>query len=421
MAVTKKCALLACSASSILALPSLAADANLVSVSGMGYVESDQRIEVQYAKVVLNQSIGTDWLIKLDYGIDAITGGTPTWDTVSGASGSTASDAVSGATPCIVNEGSYYDECRNTRDDMPTTGILGDGQFDEQDFVYRNSVIDDIRQSAGAIVTWRDPARNEYTSSLNYSQEQDFKSWSASGEHLHFLDKLKNRSLSVGASAQYNQAYHFREDHWKSFKTGNAQLGWTEILSAKTLVQSNLYYTREQGSLDNPYLTVIRRINVKNDDSSTPYFKYYLAEDRRPKVRNSGGVVLNMAHRLLDNTTVGINYRWYQDDWQVQSNTLNIRVPVDIGKQVRFTPSLRAYQQSAASFYKGHQDQDRVFAETGFASSDDRLSNFYGMTYQLMISSQEASAWRWQVSGAFEQQSYGLEMAWVTTGISYAY
>ena len=386
-----------------------------VSLDVMRYQESDDRMGVSYGAIDLLKDFGTDYTLSLGFTYDTLSGGSPSWDSVSGASSLTTSDTSSGASPCNDQTGSYYDTCRNTRN----SELLGDGQSSTDGFVYHNVQMDDTRKAVYGSLTTRTEARSEITTGAAFSTESDFHSMEGSLDYLFYLDELKNRAINVGASYQSNEAYFYRDDTWRGSHVLNSQIGWTEIYSPTLLSQLRLFYLKESGELSNPYSMVIRKVNVMLDSSDGAYFKYYLAPDDRPDERNLGGVNLDLVKQLAPLTLHG-TYRYYHDDWGIDAHTLDSALFYDLDSGWRLTGGLRFYDQSEALFYKGYDQQDYYFDEQGYATADERLSAFSSVTYKLGAETPFYGDWKWRVNLATQHQTTGLDMSWLTLGVTYA-
>ncbi len=145
-----------------------AASTGSISLTQMKYAEDDDRIEVDFTLLDFKKDFGTDYSLGVSLSYDSITGGTPVWDSLSGGSSVERDDTVTGASPCIDEEGEYI--CKDTR----TDNIVGDGQKDNSDHVYRNIDIVDTRKAASTNLTIRTKSRDEISLGIAYSEEQDF-------------------------------------------------------------------------------------------------------------------------------------------------------------------------------------------------------------------------------------------------------
>lgn len=400
-------------------VPMSATAEDKIAIQVQQYQENDDRIEVKDAKLTLEHDFGTNHTVNVEYDWDSISGASPTWDSLTGASQTMTSDATTGASPCIDEDGNYFTLCRDTR---AIDGIIGDGTTVPNDFVYRNIPLTDTRNAGSILYTYRTPEqRNELSFGASYSEESDFKNIGASAEYLMYLGNRKNRSISFGVAFMENDVYDFLENDWNSFNLINAQIGFTQIFDASSVGKMSFFVLNEDGHLSNPYFNVVRRINVTLEPTDPAFFKFYLSRDKRPDQRQAGGLTTQYVKSINKTTTAHLNYRYYQDSWAVRSHTLEGRSYHDIGTKFRIGPVLRLYDQSAASFFKANDAEDNFFDEKGFATADDRLGNFTSWTVQFNVEYLPTTDLIWNITSGYQEQSNGLTFVWVNAGVSYKY
>ncbi len=383
------------------------------SFKQMKYRENDDRIDINYSVIDLKKEFGTDYSLNVSLSYDAISGGTPIWDSISGASSAKTSDSNSGASPCVNERGEYL--CKDTR----TGDIIGDGHSTMSDYVYRNVYIEDTRKAISASLTKRTAKRDEVTVGFAYSKEEDFKSLEGSLSYLYNIDSSRNGSISAGISYQDNSAHHYLDDKWKDFHIINTQIGYTHIFSKYTVGQLNYFYIKQSGVLSNPYQTIIRKINVSLDDVDK--YKYYRAKELRPDEKNSAGLTLDLVSKVYKNVSLHGDYRFYSDDWGIKSHTLSTNAFIDLGKGFILIPLLRYYTQNEAVFYKNHEDKDFTFNESDYGSADERLSKFHATAYSLGLEKKFTKNLSANIHYAKEKQSFGLKMDWVSFGLNYSF
>lgn len=404
---------------SVVTIPMVSVAEDKIAIQAQQYQENDDRIDVQDGKLSLDHDFGTNHLLNVEYDWDTISGASPSWDTLSGASQTVSSDAVTGASPCIDEDGEYYELCRDTRE---IEGVVGDGFVDAGDLSYKNVPLTDRRDAGSFLYTYRTPQRrNELSMGASYSKESDYKNSGASSEYLMYLDSSKNRSVTVGAAFMKNEVYDYLENNWNSFDLINTQIGITQVINANSVGKVSVFMMNENGHLSNPYFNVVRRINVTLEPTDPDYFKHYLFRDKRPEKRQAGGLSTLYATTLAKGTSVQLSYRYYQDNWAVRSHTLEGKSYHDIGSKFRIGPMLRLYDQSAANFFKANDAGDNVFDEQGFASADHRLGDYTSWTAQFSLEFKQSKEMVWNITSGFQSQSSGLEFGWVNAGISYEY
>lgn len=375
------------------------------------YKENNDRMSIKYGSADIKKDFGADYSLNLNLKYDSITGGTPIWDSISGASSGITSDTTTGASQCVDRNGLY--KCKDTRN----SGVVGDGQKDMSDFIYRNVQIKDTRKAVNFSLTKRTEKRDEITFGTSYSKEGDFKSLEGSLSYLYNLDSSRNKSIIAGISYQANEAKH--SDDWKSFYVVNAELGYTHVLSKNTLASVSLFGIKQSGTLSNPYQRVIRYFDVSLEDS--PVFKYYRAKEKRPTHRNALGVSTKIASKILPKLTLHGGYRLYKDDWGILSHTISTSAYINITKHITLSPLLRYYTQKDAVFYKKHNASNFTFSQNSYASNDERLGSYHTMTYGLGIIGKITKDLNVNLYYTHQTQSTDLKINYVSLGVNYSF
>lgn len=388
-----------------------AASSDEVGLKHTYYKENNNRMRIDFTNANFKYDIGADYTLNINLGYDSISGGTPIWDSVSGASGGVTDDSVSGASQCVDSAGRYI--CKDTRG----SGVVGDGQKDMSDFVYRNVQIKDKRKALNLSLTKRTSRRDEITVGTSYSKEEDFKSLEGSLSYLYNLDTTRNRSINVGLSYQANSALH--DEGWKNFYIINAQLGYTHIFTKNTLANFNIFGIKQSGTLSNPYQRIIRYFDVSLDGD--PYFKYFRAKEKRPDERKALGASAKFVTALASNVTLNGNYRLYKDDWGILSHTFGTSLHVNMTKRFSLVPFLRYYTQSDAVFYKKHDSQNFTFSENSYGSNDERLGKYNTFTYGLGIVGKITDDLSANIYYMHQNQSTDLKIDFVSLGIKYSF
>ena len=223
--------------------------------------------------------------------------------------------------------------------------------------------------------------RVSLTAGFANSRESDYFSngWSLNG----LIDfNQKNTSLLLG----YGRA----DD-----RINEEKLGWTvtrpktsndfivglnQLIDPDTAVTANVSYGQARGYMSDPYKIV--STTMLDLDPGT----YYTVPENRPMERNKLSVFLALNHNFERwHGALEASYRYYHDNFGINSNTLTLLWLQKVGAQVTVQPSLRLYRQTAANFYYVDLDRSGVvtsygaLGETGtgrapFYSSDYRLS-----------------------------------------------
>ncbi len=155
--------------------------------------------------------------------------------------------------------------------------------------------------------------------------------------------------------------------------TTDLLLGVTQILSRTTLTQLNYSYSLVDGYMSDPYKIVSE---VDAVTGNTTGYRY----EKRPDSRIRQSVNWMTAHHLTEDV-VHFTYRYFWDDWGIDSHTFDLKYRYEIGAGHYLQPQVRYYMQSAADFYR----HSLVDSETlpKYLSSDQRLGEMSSYTIGL--------------------------------------
>jgi hypothetical protein len=161
----------------------------------------------------------------------------------------------------------------------------------------------------------------------------------------------------------------------------SAWVGVTRIVSKRALVRFGLSYTYRDGFLTDPY-------------------KY---KDHRPDERKEWTLSTGYRHFFEDqNAALHVDYRYFDDDWDISSHTVDVAWVQNIGQDTQLTPFIRYYSQHEAEFFSNiAQEDQRYFAD------DYRLSAFGAFSYGLRVSRDIGN---WQINADAER--YKTDESW---------
>lgn len=155
-----------------------------------------------------------------------------------------------------------------------------------------------------------------------------------------------------------------------------AFVGVSQIFSKTTVAQLSLSYSMHKGFLSDPY----KKVWI-DDQANT-------INDSRPNERQQFVAQARLRHFLPElKAALHLDYRYFEDNWEVASNTLELAWYQNLPGAWVFTPSLRYYSQTQAYFYAPYFFSARG---DGFASSDYRLSPYGAVSLKLRLEK------RWQ-------------------------
>ncbi len=163
----------------------------------------------------------------------------------------------------------------------------------------------------------------------------------------------KNTTLALGLSVDSDEVGSsqdpaFSEDR----RTFNYLLGITQVLSAESIVQSNITYSSARG--------------YQSD--------VYKALDNRPQSRGMWAWLTRYNRFFQDmESSLHVDYRLYTDTWDVLSHMFEVAWYQPLGQSWMVRPFIRYYSQGAAQFF---EDNFPPSSERSFFSADQRLGDF---------------------------------------------
>jgi len=366
-----------------------------VSVQFMQYDENNNRTSVSAPSITINKDFGTDYTLNISAVSDAVSGGSPT---------AIRTDTASGA--------SAYNR----------------GQTDPSNVSYENVDYKDNRVAGNILLISRFDNRDELTVGISYSSESDFYGKEASAEYMHWLGSDKNQALSFGLSAQANEVL-IRDctnnsncsavdtaSGASSKETNNAisaQLSFSQNIDQNSYIKAAAFYSTEDGYLSSPYHNIVREVDASTD--------VLVEAEIKPDARQSYGVSLHYANALTKSLAWQAAYRYYIDDWGIDSHTLDNDLYYTLADDWTFKLGLRVYSQSEADFYEEFNTNGSFSSTQTTASSDERMSSFTALTYKTGVDYQVSKDVSVNISAnMYEQDSYSkLKATYFIAGFTY--
>jgi len=362
-----------------------------VRVNYMQYNESDSRVKVLAPSIELNKELGVDYTLNAKIIADSVSGGTPMYvDSSSGASGYTKRGK--GVTSANINK--------------------------------QNVEMTEQRSYAAFSLVKRLKNRDEITTSFSKSYESDYDSNTLSLGYLTWADESKNRSYDIGLSYQANtilikdctnnsQCSSADSISGASAKEASSLLstefGVTQLLDTKSLAKASVFYSAEDGYLSNPYYNVVRNNNGTTAD---------IVAEKRPDKRTSYGFNLKYIRAFTDALSSKFKYKFYLDDWGINSHTFDINNYYEINSKYTLGFGLRYYTQSEADFYN---ESTKYFTNQENASHDERLSSFNALTYKTSLDYKYNDKISYNVGFNMYDQSTGLTATYSSIGFKYKF
>jgi hypothetical protein len=150
----------------------------------------------------------------------------------------------------------------------------------------------------------------------------------------------------------------------------NIGIGFTQIIDTTSLITFGVFAIDEDGYLSNPYMRVVRNY----------YSSPKITQENKPNSKMAYGATLEYSKSFTDTISAIGSYRFYDDDWDIRSHTLDMTLCYTFNKNFTTGLNFRGYMQSSAYFFSGKRDH---FTNEEYASSDRRVSEFDSYHYAV--------------------------------------
>lgn len=170
-------------------------------------------------------------------------------------------------------------------------------------------------------------------------------------------------------------------------------LGFSQILSKNAQFSLFMDLVQQQGWLANPMQRVYfadrpnyyigNAASIPNYTSRSNRDVFHLADDieRLPDSRFKIPIGLRFNYYLNELISLRTYYRYYFDDWGVNSHTASIELPIKIAQgKFTFYPNYRFYNQTAADYFAPYETHQST---SEFYTSDFDLSKFNSHQYGI--------------------------------------
>ncbi len=180
----------------------------------------------------------------------------------------------------------------------------------------------------------------------------------------------------------------------KSRNTYALSFGFSQILSKTTQISVFSDPTYQTGWLANPmqrvYFADKENFYIGNA-ASIPFYTdpknkdvFQLADDieRLPDTRFKIPIGVRLNQYVNENLVLRTYYRYYFDDWGIQSHTFSAELAIKVGAKFTFYPNYRFYNQTAANYFAPFDD---LLSTSQFYTSDFDLSKYNTHQFGLGI------------------------------------
>jgi len=202
----------------------------------------------------------------------------------------------------------------------------------------KDSIADDIRYAPTAMLTY-DDGENSLTFGAYYSTEIDY---TGKAVFLNYVKQLneQNTALGIGISQSFDKwepvfARELPKDNRDETKI---DFSVNQLITPEFSMQAVYSYMYSAGFLSSPYHFALQ-------DDIAKYENY-------PDTRTGHAFALKGVSLLSQDNAMNFSYRYYMDDWDIKSHTLNLELLHDFSHNVTSGLRLRYYTQTASNFIK---------------------------------------------------------------------
>lgn len=376
----------------------------------MIYSESDGRVSAVEPVVNASTDIAEDETINLKLVLDALTGATP-----NGANPSTSAQTFTSPS----GRGEY-------------TLAAGEDALDD--------TFHDTRVAISA--DWDQPVFDERSRLIlggNVSKEFDYMSLGVSATVTRDFNQ-RNTTLSAAlglnsdtinpvggvpiplANMQILENTSNRDGDSDTKTITDVMFGLTQVISRQTLMQFNLGFSDTSGYQNDPYKIVtivdpLTGLPIAETATDRPY-----VYESRPDSRSRQTFYWKTVHHLTEDV-INVSYRYYTDDWGVDSHTLDFHYRYELGGKRYLEPHVRYYTQTAADFFTHGitaTELATLEATNGFASADYRLGELVTTTLGLKYAMPMGKTSEFSVRGEVisqTQNDVGVPAGYEATGL----
>lgn len=221
---------------------------------------------------------------------------------------------------------------------------------------------------AGITQTWDDLTLR---AGYRYSDEHDYASH---GGNLRVAYDFAQRAttLAFTASGSFDRVGRAGDPaFWREASLASGRIELTQVADTHMFVQVAYEFARQAGYLSSPYRFV--RVGDSLGPALGPcvFPSTQCEREVSPSQRLRHAAVLSVRRALTDVLSIGASYRFYADDWALQSHTLRVDVAWMLGDRCLIGVDYRFYDQGAAAHYRPVYPADPL---SEFRTSDKELS-----------------------------------------------
>lgn len=323
--------------------------------------------------IVVSVPLNDDDVLTIDAGISAYTSASSSnIDPFDGNKNANPFVASSGASASDVwaNISGTYSHSSDDRNDIYTAKLVVSSEYDYFSLGLGGSYAKLFNDKNTEVSV----NANIYLDTWNAIYPRELRSF-GSGNGLS--DGLFSRYTITG-NTNYNP--NFNEFSSETRNTYSVEFGFSQILSKNIQGSLTLDFVKQEGLLSTPFQRV-----YFSDVLDSFIEDFHLADDveRLPDTRFKATIGGRLNYYINETIALRTFFRYYLDDWGINSNTASIEVPIKITDKFTFYPSYRYYSQTNADYFAPYEEH--LSTET-FYTSDYDLSKFNANQYGFGVS-----------------------------------
>jgi hypothetical protein len=324
--------------------------------------------------IVVSIPLNADDVLTIDAGISAYTSASSSnVDPFDGAGPADPFQASSGASKSDTwtNVSGIYSHSSDDRNNIWTAKVSLSTEYDYTSIGFGGSYAKLFNEKNTEI----NINGNVYIDSWSVIYPRELQPFGKDGNGLN-NSLFKNNEIT--GNVQYNP--NFTNLNNKTRNSYSFGVGLSQILSRNLQGSISLDLVKQDGLLSTPF----QRVYFQDVDDSF-IDNFHLADDieRLPDSRFKTAIGGRLNYFINEYLVIRSYYRYYTDDWGVQSHTASVELPIKITNRFTFYPSYRYYTQTAADYfapYNQHLSSESLY------TSDYDLSAFNANQYGFGVS-----------------------------------
>ncbi len=321
--------------------------------------------------IVVSIPLNEDDVLTIDAGVSAYTSASSSnvgaFDGSQAADPFVASSGASGADTWVNLTGSYS-HSSDDRNDIWSAKVSVSSEYDYFSLGFGGSYTKLFNEKN----TELSANANVYLDSWNAIYPSELRPFGTNGIGSF-------RPSEITGNTNYNPDFtEFDSESRNSYSLG---LGFSQILHKNLQGSVALDFVQQQGLLSTPF----QRVYFSDiADSFIDNFQLADAIERLPDSRFKVAIGGRLNWYLNEKVTVRTFYRYYFDDWGINSHTASIELPIKITDKFTLYPSYRYYNQTAADYFYPYET---ALSTDAFYTSDYDLSKYaanqigFGVSY----------------------------------------